>query len=59
MTKGKTVRKFIDVEMELDFNIKTVANNLSILKGKTITEKELLLQWIESGVKKSINKIKK
>tara|TARA_R110000751_G_scaffold206469_2_gene310498 strand:- start:2202 stop:2378 length:177 start_codon:yes stop_codon:yes gene_type:complete len=58
MSKGKKVRKFIDVEMELDFKIKTITNNLSILKGKTITEKELLLEWIENGVNKSLKKLK-
>ena len=57
MTKGKKVRKFIDIDLELDFKIKIIANNLSIKKGKTITEKELLLKWLETGVNKSLNEL--
>jgi len=57
MTNEKKVRKFIDVELELDFKIKIIASNLSIKKGKTITEKELLLKWLETGVEKSLKEL--
>lgn len=59
MSKGKTVRKFIDIDLELDFRIKTLANNLSIVNGKTITEKELLLKWLKNGVEAELKTLKK
>ena len=57
MVKGKKVRKFIDIELELDFKIKIIASNFSIKKGKTVTEKELLLKWLTDGVNKSLKEL--
>ena len=54
---AKKIRKFLDVDKDLDFKIKSAANNLSILKGKTVTEKELLLKWISEGVKKTLKEL--
>jgi len=58
MSKDKKVRKFIDVDLEIDFKIKMVANNLSIIKGKTVLERELLTKWIIEGVNKSLKDLK-
>lgn len=57
MGKDKKTRKFIDVSEKTDFEIKAIANNLSIIKGRTVTEKELLLIWIHKGIMSSLKKI--
>ena len=51
MSKG-TIRKFVDESEDLDRQIKQAVTNESILQGRTVTEKELLTQWIEEGAKK-------
>ena len=57
MGKNKKVRKFIDIDLELDFKIKIIASNQSIRKGKTVTERELLIKWLEDGVNKSLKEL--
>lgn len=54
---SKKIRKFVDVDSDLNMKIKTASNNLSIVKGKTVTEKELLLKWISEGVKKTLREL--